>query len=345
MNELSKTLGGVPVEFLHIAIGLVALAAFVGLNAVLLVWMERKVAGHFQRRPGPFEVGPHGLLQTIVDAVKLIGKQIFVPDGADKMLFWAAPFLAFLPVFVTLLPIPWGEVIVAHEVNLGLLLILAFAGIGVLSLCLAGWSSNNKWSLLGAARAVAQSVAYEIPMLLSVLAVVFVTGTLNLSEIVSSQGTGTFSWEGSLFSWLIFKQPLAAIIYFVCALAETNRAPFDLPEAESELTAGFHTEYSGMGFGLFFLAEYANMIVVSGVATALFLGGWNSPFGATSGPWWFLAKVYVLIFVMMWLRWTYPRVRFDQLLNIAWKWLIPLAIANLLLTALLVKVFSHPLYM
>lgn len=336
MNELSKALG-VPVDLLHLGIGLTCLAAFVGLNAVLLVWMERKVAGHFQRRPGPFEVGPHGLLQTIVDAVKLIGKQLFVPDGADKMLFWAAPFMAFLPVFVTLLPIPWGEVLVAHEVNLGLLLILAFAGLGVLSLCLAGWASNNKWSLLGAARAVAQSVAYEIPMLLSVLAVVFITGTLNLSDIVAKQGA--WPWE-----WLAATQPLAFIIYFVCAVAETNRAPFDLPEAESELTAGFHTEYSGMGFGLFFLAEYANMIVVCGVATALFLGGWHGPFG-TSGPWWFLIKVYVLIFAMMWFRWTYPRVRFDQLLNIAWKWLIPLAILNLLLTALGVKIFSHPLYM
>ena len=329
MNELSKAMGGVPVELLQIVIGLVCLAAFVGLNAVVLVWMERKVAGHFQRRPGPFEVGPHGLLQTVADAVKLIAKQLFVPAGADKVLFWAAPFLAFLPVFVTLLPIPWGEVVVAWEVNLGILLILAFAGIGVLSLCLAGWSSNNKWSLLGAARAVAQSVAYEIPMLLSLLAVVMMTGTMNLSTIVNGQGS--WPWE-----WLAASQPFAFLIYFICAVAETNRAPFDLPEAESELTAGFHTEYSGMGFGLFFLAEYANMIVVSGVATALFLGGWKGP--GVDGAWWFLIKVYFLIFVMMWFRWTYPRVRFDQLLNIAWKWLIPLAVVNLLATAIFVKV-------
>jgi len=331
MNELSKTLGGIPLELLHIAIGLVALAAFVGLNAVLLVWMERKVAGHFQRRPGPFEVGPHGLLQTVADAVKLIAKQLFVPKEADKVLFWAAPFLAFLPVFVTLLPIPWGKIIVAHEVNLGILLILAFAGIGVLSLCLAGYASNNKWSLLGAARSVAQSVAYEIPMLLSLVTVVMMTGTMNLSTIVESQGSWPWMWLGAM-------QPFAFLIYFICALAETNRAPFDLPEAESELTAGFHTEYSGMGFGLFFLAEYANMIVVCGVATALFLGGWKGP--GADGPWWFLAKVYFLIFAMMWFRWTYPRVRFDQLLNIAWKWLIPLAIVNLLATAVYIKIIG-----
>lgn len=322
---------GIPLQLFQIVLGLVLLAAFVGVNAVLLVWMERKVAGHFQRRPGPFEVGPHGLLQTVADAVKLIAKQLFVPDGADKMLFWAAPFLAFLPVFVTLLPIPWGDMWVVQKADLGILLILAFAGIGVLSLCLAGWASNNKWSLLGGARAVAQSVAYEIPMLLSVLAVVMMTGTLNLSSVVEAQGS--WPWE-----WLAASQPLAFIIYFTCAVAETNRAPFDLPEGESELTAGFHTEYSGMGFGLFFLAEYANMIVVAGVASALFLGGWKGP--GIDGIGWFLIKVYALIFVMMWFRWTYPRVRFDQLLNLAWKWLIPLAILNLMITAVLVKLFS-----
>ncbi|WP_462326583.1 NADH-quinone oxidoreductase subunit NuoH [Desulfobaculum sp.] len=326
---------GIPLPLFQIVVGLVLLAAFVGVNAVLLVWMERKVAGHFQRRPGPFEVGPHGLLQTVADAVKLIAKQLFVPEGADRWLFWAAPFLAFLPVFVTLLPIPWGDMLVVQKANLGILLILAFAGIGVLSLCLAGWASNNKWSLLGAARAVAQSVAYEIPMLLAILSVVLMTGTLNLSEVVEAQG----SWP---WQWLAASQPLAFVIYFTCAVAETNRAPFDLPEAESELTAGFHTEYSGMGFGLFFLAEYANMIVVSGVAAALFLGGWRGP--GMDGVWWFLIKVYALIFVMMWFRWTYPRVRFDQLLNLAWKWLIPLAIINLLVTAVLVKLFSINYY-
>ena len=212
--------------------------------------------------------------------------------------------------------------------NLGLLLILAFAGLTVLSLLLGGWASNNKYGLLGAARAVAQSVAYEIPLLLAVLAVSFQAGSLNLAEVVKGQGTWPWSWN-------IVTQPLAFLIYIVSALGETNRAPFDLPEAESELTAGFHTEYSGMGFGLFFLAEYANMAVVCAVATALFLGGWQGPF--LPGPVWFVLKVSFLLLLMVFFRWTYPRVRFDQLLNINWKWLLPLAVLNLLGTSFFVK--------
>lgn len=318
----------IPIELVRLVIAIVAVAAFVGLNGLVLVYLERKVAGHIQRRPGPFEVGPHGILQPVADAVKLIGKQLFTPSGADKILFWVAPILTFLPVLLLFLPIPFGPVLTGMEVNLGVLLILAFSGLNVLALCLAGWSSNNKWGLLGSARAVSQSIAYEIPLLLAVLAIAFQTGSLNLSEIVSGQGG--WPWQ-----WNIFVQPLAFIIFFISALGETNRAPFDLPEGESELTAGFHTEYSGMGFGLFFLAEYTNMIVVCSVAVALFLGGWKGP--VFEGSWWFLAKVYILILVMMWLRWTYPRVRFDQLLNINWKWLMPLALINLLATALITK--------
>jgi NADH-quinone oxidoreductase subunit H len=218
----------------------------------------------------------------------------------------------------------------AYDMDLGVVLILAFAGINLLAVCMAGWGSNNKWSLLGAARAVAQSVAYEIPMLLAVLAVAFTGGSLNLSTMVREQGG--WPWQ-----WNVMTQPLAFVVYFICAVAETNRAPFDLPEAESELTAGFHTEYSGMAFGLFFLAEYANMIVVCALAAALFLGGWKGPL--FSGVWWFLAKMYLLLFVMIWIRWTYPRVRFDQLLNINWKWLLPISLVNLMATALFVKIF------
>jgi NADH-quinone oxidoreductase subunit H len=319
----------VPSELLHIVIAILALAAFVGLNAVVLVWVERKAAGFVQRRPGPYEVGPQGILQTAADALKLIGKQLFTPAGADPILFWMAPLLAFLPIFVLLLPMPFGPVATGMEVNLGILLILAFAGLNVLSICLAGWGSNNKWALLGAARAVSQAVAYEIPLLLAVLAVVFMTGSMDLTAIVGGQGG--WPWQ-----WNLFVQPVAFIIYFVASIAETNRAPFDLPEAESELTAGFHTEYSGMGFGMFFLAEYAEMIVVCGVATALFLGGWRGPFG-TDGWWWFLGKLYVLLLAMIWFRWTYPRVRFDQLLVLNWKWLMPLAMINLLATAFVMK--------
>ncbi len=315
-------------ELIHIVVALVAIAAFIGLNGLVLVWLERKVAGHIQRRPGPYEVGPWGLLQPLADAVKLVGKQLVRPKVSDALLYWMAPLLSFTPAFLLFLTIPFGPRLTGMELNLGLLLILAFSGLNVLALCLAGWSSANKYALIGAARAVAQSVAYEIPLLLAVLAIAFQYGTLNLSEIVYQQGP--WPWQ-----WNVATQPLAFIIYFICAIAETNRAPFDLPEAESELTAGFHTEYSGMAFGLFFLAEYAYIIVVSCVAAVLFLGGWQGP--GAPGFWWFLLKVYALILVIIWLRWTYPRVRFDQLLNINWKWLLPLALVNLLLTLIFVK--------
>lgn len=317
-------------QFLRILLAAVAVMGFIAANGLVLVYMERKIAGHIQRRPGPYEVGWHGLLQPIVDAGKLIGKQLFTPDGADALLYWMAPVVSFVWVLPLFIPIPFGPHLTAFNLDLGIVLILAFAGTNLLALCMAGWGSNNKWSLLGAARAVAQSVAYEIPLLLAILAVAFSSGTLNLSTTVEQQGG--WPWQ-----WNIWMQPLAFLIYFICALAETNRAPFDLPEAESELTAGFHTEYSGMTFGLFFLAEYANMIVVCAVATVLFLGGWQGP--VLSGVWWFLAKMYTLLFLMIWLRWTYPRVRFDQLLNVNWKWLLPLSLANLMVTALLIKVF------
>ncbi|MFW6243949.1 MAG: NADH-quinone oxidoreductase subunit NuoH [Desulfovibrionales bacterium] len=322
----------IPAELIRIAVAIAAIAGFIGLNGLVLVYLERKVAGHIQRRPGPYEVGPHGILQPLADALKLVGKQLFMPDGADRLLFWMAPILSFAPVLVLFVVIPFDQNLVAvtgSNLDLGLLVILAFAGLNVLALCLAGWGSNNKYGLLGAARSVAQSVAYEVPLLLSLLAICFTYGTLNLVDIVATQGAWPWQWHAAT-------QPLAFIIFFTCVVAETNRAPFDLPEAESELTAGFHTEYSGMGFGVFFLAEYAEMIVVCSVATAVFLGGWHGPF--YSGVWWFLAKVYILLLIMIWFRWTYPRVRFDQLLVINWKWLLPLAIVNLLVTVFVVKV-------
>lgn len=312
----------------HLIAALALTMAFLAVNGLFLVYAERKLAGFMQRRPGPYEVGPHGLLQPFADAGKLISKQLVTPLGADRLLFWLAPLLSLAPVVVCFLPLPFGPLLTGMNLNLGLLLILAFAGINTLALCLAGISSNNKYSLLGAARAVAQSVAYEIPMLLAVLAVAFQHGSLNLSDIVATQAKG-------LFSVNLWRQPLAFVIFFISAVAETNRAPFDLPEAESELTAGFHTEYAGMGFGIFFLAEYSYMVVVSAVATALFLGGWYGPI--FPGAFWFLAKTFALVFALIWFRWTFPRVRFDQLLNICWKWLIPLGLANLLVTALVIK--------
>jgi len=321
----------IPGELIRLAVALVALMGFIAANGMMLLYVERKVAGHVQRRPGPFEVGPHGLYQALADAGKLVGKQLATPSGADALLFWTAPLMAFMPVPLMFIAMPFGENLWGLDTNLGLVLILSFAGFNVLALCLAGWASNNKWSLLGASRAVAQAVAYEIPLLLAVLAIALMTGSLDLRVLAASQGG--WPWQ-----WNVAVQPLAFFIYFVCAVAETNRAPFDLPEAESELTAGVHTEYSGMGNGIIFLAEYANMLVVSCVATVLFLGGAQGPF--LPGPWWFLAKMYALVTLIIFMRWTYPRVRFDQLLNLNWRWLMPLALANLVLTAFLTKLFG-----
>lgn len=314
--------------FIYLIITLVVLLSFIGLNVLFLVYMERKVAGHMQRRYGPMEVGPHGILQIIADGLKLISKQLLVPDAADKPLFWLAPLIVFAPVAVILIVIPFSEHLLIRNVNLGLLLILAFSSFNVLGILLAGWSQNNKYSLIGAARAVAQNIAYEIPLCLALLAVVFKAGSLNLLEIVKIQGY--YPWQ-----WYVVTQPLAFIICIIAGVAETNRTPFDLPEAESELTAGFHTEYSGIGFGLFFLTEYTNVFIVCAVATTLFLGGWKGPL--LPGVIWFFIKVYLLVFVMMWFRWTYPRVRFDQLLSFSWKYLIPLSLINLILTGILMK--------
>ena len=319
-------------EILRLIVALVAIIAFVCCNVVVLVYMERKIAGFVQRRPGPYEVGPQGILQVVCDGLKLVGKQIVKPTNADPALFWLGPILAFFPVLLLFLPLPFSKLFTALEVNLGILLILAFAGINVLAVLCAGWASNNKYGMLGAARGVSQSVAYEIPLLLAVLAIALQTGSLNLSTVV--EGQGNWPWQ-----WNIFCQPVAFLIYFISVFGETNRAPFDLPEGESELTGGFHTEYSGMGFGLFFLGEYANMVMVCSVCTALFLGGWKGPF--FDGPWWFLAKTYCLLSFMMWVRWTYPRMRFDQMLNLNWKWLLPLGVLNFLATAFILKAWPY----
>ncbi len=328
-----------PPDLIRLVVSLAVVVGFAFANAAVLVLVERKVCGHIQRRPGPFEVGPHGLLQTAIDGLKLMGKQILVPDNADAKLFRLAPILSFVPPIAALIVVPFARVLQVRDLDIGVLFILSLAAVNVLAILVAGWSSANKYSLFGAIRAVAQNVAYEIPLLLSLLVVVMWVGSFRMSDIVAAQGGFWFVFTPMGF--------VAFLIYFVTGLAETNRAPFDLPEAESELTAGFHTEYAGMGFGLFFLGEYTNMLLMAAIATTCFLGGWNGPwFLAVTGTGlvatlvqlcWFLVKVYGIILVMVWIRWTFPRVRFDQLLNFCWKVLIPISMANLVATAVVAK--------
>ncbi len=328
-----------PPEIFRILLSVAVLVIFTFTNAAVMVWAERKVCGHIQRRPGPFEVGPFGLLQTAIDGVKLMGKQILIPNGADRKLFRLAPMISFVPPIAALLVVPFSSSLQVRDLDIGVLFILSLAAMNVLALLIAGWSSANKYSLFGAVRAVAQAVAYEIPLLISLLTIVLWVGSFKMSDIVAAQGGYWFAFTPMGF--------VAFFIYFVTGLAETNRAPFDLPEAESELTAGFHTEYSGMGFGLFFLGEYTNMFLVCAIAATLFLGGWHGPAILTTSSTgffaniyqilWFLLKVYGLLLVMIWARWTFPRVRFDQLLNFCWTVLIPISMANLVLTALWLK--------
>ncbi|PIU54274.1 MAG: NADH-quinone oxidoreductase subunit NuoH [Deltaproteobacteria bacterium CG07_land_8_20_14_0_80_60_11] len=322
MELVAQFLGS---EGARMVVGLIAVIALVSVNALFLIWMERKVAAHMQLRPGPMEVGPHGAIQTVADALKLMGKELITPEEVDKPVFWLAPIVIFLPVLLSFLVIPFSSTWIIRDMNVGIILILGFSTLAVLAILMAGWSSNNKYAVFGAIRSVAQNVAYEIPLLITVMSIILMVGSFKLSDIVAAQSR----------VWFVAVQPLAFILYIICATAETNRAPFDIPEAESELVAGFHTEYTGMRFALFFLAEYTNMFIVSAVATVLFLGGWHGPI--LPGVIWFLLKVYAVIFLLMWFRWTFPRVRFDQLVTFAWKILIPLAFVNLLITAFVLK--------
>ena len=319
----------------------VLLVLFLTTAAAYLTLAERKVAARIQLRIGPNRVGPFGLLQPAADAVKLLFKENVAPGGRDRLLYLIAPGLAGGAAILAFAVLPLGvnnwfgyqfHWDIAH-VNVGLLFILGVTSLGVYSLFLGGWSANSKYSLLGGLRASAQLISYEMAVAFALIGAVILAGSLDLEQIVTSQ-------QGL---WYVVLQPLAFVLYFTAAFAETNRAPFDLPEAETELVGGYHTEYSSMRFGLYFLGEYVNMVTVSAIATTLFLGGWLPifpwhPFDWIPGPLWFLGKVAVLIFTMMWVRWTFPRLRYDRLMNFGWKVLLPLGLLNVLVTGAVVAV-------
>ena len=320
-------------EMTIIGICVISLFAILGL---VLVLMERRVAAWMQIRLGPNRVGPNGLLQSLADTVKLLVKEGMTPGGADKLLFNLAPIIAIIVAMLLMAPIVFAKDLQIWNLNIGVLYVSAVSSLSVISILMAGWASNNKYSLMGAMRSGAQIVSYELSAGLAVLSIVVLSGSLNLSDIVNSQQNGWWIFKGHIPVLISF------VIFIIAVTAETNRAPFDLAEAESELTAGFHTEYSGMKFALFFLAEYINVFIVCAIGATLFLGGWM-PFHI--GNWqsfnhvmdyipssiWFFGKTFFLIFVIMWFRWTFPRLRIDQLLNLEWKYLLPISMFNILL--------------
>ena len=335
--------GALIIEMLIVGVSVIGLFAMLGL---VLVIMERKVSAYMQIRLGPNRVGPKGMFQSLADTVKLLVKEGMTPGGADKILFNLAPFIAMIVAMLLMAPIAFAKDFQMWDLNIGVLYIAAVSSISVIAILMAGWASNNKYSLLGAMRSGAQIVSYELSAGLAILTIVVLTGSLQVSDIINAQANG----------WWIFKGHIPAIIAFVIFLvavtAETNRAPFDLAEAESELTAGFHTEYSGMKFALFFLAEYVNVFIVCAIGATLFLGGWM-PFHI--GNWqgfnhvmdyipssiWFFGKTFFLIFIVMWFRWTFPRLRIDQLLNLEWKYLLPISMFNILLVTLIAIMGWH----
>jgi len=316
------------------------------LASAFMVWMERKVCAYIQDRPGPNRVGPEGLLQPFADVIKLVFKEDLKPKGADTFIFLIAPVISTATAFAAFSVVPFGTQttlfglldepvpLQVTDVNVGLLVIFAVASMGIYGIVLAGWSSNSKYSLLGGLRSAAQMISYELAYGLSLAAVVLLAGSLSLREVVMNQSG---YWWYVIPKWYIFLQPLGFLIYMTAGVAETNRAPFDFPEAEQELVAGYHTEYSSMGFALFFMAEYINMVTVSAVATSLYLGGWLGPFLPEWLGWlWFVLKVLLILFFYVWMRWTLPRFRYDQLMEFGWKWLLPAAVLNLIATAALV---------
>jgi NADH-quinone oxidoreductase subunit H len=299
------------------------------INVIMLIWIERRAAGFFQERVGPNRVGPFGLLQTVNDTIKLLGKEWIMPASADRMVFLIAPLLV-VTVAVTMYGLlPYGPGITPVTLNVGILFFLAVSSTNTIAVLMAGWGSNNKYSLLGGMRTVAQIISYEIPMALSIIGIVMLSGSLDLGEIARSQS----------HVWYVFIQPVAFVIFTISALAELTKSPFDMTEAEQEFVAGYHTEYSGIRFTLFFMGEYANLFSMAALGVVLFFGG-------ASGPWlppwmWFIGKTYVFILFLLWIRWTFLRIRVDKMMKFNWKFLIPVALANLLVTGVGIKLWQH----
>ncbi|BBO18405.1 NADH-quinone oxidoreductase subunit NuoH [Candidatus Brocadia pituitae] len=301
------------------------------LMVISMIWLERKIMAHMQVRLGPMRVGPHGLLQPIADGIKLLLKEDIIPEKASKLLFILAPAMAMIPAMLTFAVIPFGDTVtilghkvdlVITDINIGFLYIFGVSSLGIYGIVMAGWASNNKYSLLGGIRSSAQMISYELTLGLSLIGVVMLTESLSLVDVVNAQAK----------LWNIILQPVGFFIYFTSAIAEVNRCPFDLPEAESELVAGYHTEYSSMKFAMFFMAEYANMITVSAIAVTFFLGGWQGPF--LPPVVWFMLKLSGCLFFFIWIRSTFPRLRYDQLMHFGWKFLLPLSLFNILITGL-----------
>jgi NADH-quinone oxidoreductase subunit H len=333
----------VAVEMIIIGVALLLFYALVGL---FLVYAERKVCALMQNRLGPNRVGPGGIFQTVADLVKLLFVELVPIKNADKILFNVAPFIVIIASVMAIGALPFGKGLHAIDLNIGIFYLMAVSSMGVIGVLLAGWSSNNKYSLIGAMRSGAQIVSYELSVGLALVTMVVLAGTMQLSEMIEAQRWGWFIFKGHIPAVIAF------VVYIVAGTAETNRGPFDLAEAESELTAGYHTEYSGIKFALFFLAEYINMFIVAAIAATVFLGGWmplhvfgwdgfNKVMDFIPSFVWFLGKTFGVVFLMMWLKWTFPRLRIDQLLTLEWKYLLPLNIFNLLLMALLVLIGWH----
>jgi len=328
-------------DFLIVVIKIIIVFGGVMGALAYLTWIERKVMARVQMRPGPTRVGPCGLLQPIADGLKFLFKEDVIPTGANRFLYIAAPIVSLVPALLSFSVIPFGPWLQVTDLSVGLLFIFAVTSLGVYGIALGGWASNSKYPLMGAMRSSAQMISYELSLTLSVVGVLMIANTLSLGQLVSSQQS---TWLGFIPRWNIFLQPVAFAVYVVSAIAETNRLPFDLAESEQELVAGWHTEYSSLKFAMFMLAEYANMVTVSALATIMFLGGWSGPmFGpfwlqAALPTVWFVLKIFVFIFFYVLLRSTIPRFRYDQLMKFGWKVLLPLSLANIVVTSFVVAV-------